>query len=139
MPSVRDLIREGKLRLSTQDALITMSPVMKMKLAQNTDNTEVLVLPADVTKAYLLHGWNIIVANNAGTPCSFANLWYFDYETGEEVTPDGVKLVPNQVNSAKSTITGLSLLTKPGQRVYMNCDNTPESKTIRLYYTEVKA
>lgn len=88
-------------------------------------------------RLYIIHGYKIYGANDAGSTATDFNLIYWDYWTGKQINLGTMSLIASQVNSKEVQLMGLNLPTMPGTNVASSVNAAPVWTTFEVFYTEV--
>lgn len=142
-PSIEYIIQhrpgaEDLYKLSNQVCSVSIPPLMKIAYVGDANTGASVLLPADAGKMYVIHGWRFFLANSAGTAATGATLYVYDYWTGVLTPVDTLAVTPNAVSSDTSRLSGLNILTLPGQPVTISTDQVPLFKSATVFYTEIR-
>lgn len=141
MGQIRDVMLPNSspdvVQMTSQKAGITIPPFMKVMYVAGNINGAFTVLPQDVNKIYVIHGYNFTLSNNAGTTCTLCNLSLTEFVEGKYIILDTLKVTASQVNKDQARVQGLNIPVKPGSAVNIATDAAPENVTLQLFYSEI--
>lgn len=145
MPSIQELLRGygtgSIMRLNNQQAQITLPPLMKVAYAQSVnDPADIELLPADSGLCYVIHAFQLYGDNDAGSTATGFSVRYKDFWTGLSRNLETCYLTPAQVNNVNARMSGLNILTQPGQSLDIHASSglVARSKSATLYYSELR-
>lgn len=144
MPSISSvLIRTAAgdvVNLGNQNAQITVPPLSEVDCVGDLNSgADLVVLPAQAGKSYVIHGYIFVASNTGATTCPGVNLMATMFKSGKTIFIDELNLTPSADNRAVSRMQGLNVLTFPGTPVYLHPHSAiaPYSKNVVIYYTVV--
>lgn len=121
-----DEVREFRLSNYPQNAKIIIPPVMKVTA------TNLNAIPG---KCYLIHAISMSVLNGAGNTGTYGSVVATPYD-GSSMSILKVYVVPSVANQSTTTLTEISLLTKPNTAVNISYTDCGAGSAI-IYYSEV--
>lgn len=144
MASLKSILKgpgQGDLiKINNMTAQVAAPPLMRQAEAVNyTDGSDLVLLPVLEGKAYIIYGYWLIVQNDAGTPAANVVINYTDFNTGATMNLTRLLITPNAVETQRSEMSGLNVITAPNTAVTAHAGGNAVSKvkSAAVFYSVV--
>lgn len=127
------------LVLNGQRAGITVPPMSKfVSVGDSGVVSDLVVLPAEANKAYIIHAALITATNSAGTDASATGIGIHNLWDGNHAHPLKVVMTPSVAQSYSMFFNGLNMPTLPGKPVDLYTSGTTViNRGAVVWYSEV--